>query len=588
MVNYYTLLAGLILSTAANAQHSADAPLRTTMPVNTVHAGHRSVAERGASLWSDDFSDPGHWTFGTLNGTTSNWVIGTTAPSGDYAIPAINSTSAANGFALFDSDLNCTADDGYLVIADPIDLGAVSHVMLQFEQFYRRFLGYTYVDVSNDGMNWTTFEVNSALTTGEYTANPDLLSLDISSVAALQSTVWFRFRYTGNCDYAWMVDDVALLEQPAHEMKLVSAATTSWDFSTNATFDSVYYSIIPLTEIRPRALNMTFFNAGYMPASNVVAHITTSDGYDESQQWPTVAPGDSMTWFAPLWTPTAEEGVHTIYYSVEADDPDANPDDNADTAMVSVSHYVYARDKGARDAEIGDGVSAFSVGNWFHTSVFHQVMNAIDVAFSSSSEVGVEVNAQLLNDARQVLAETNYITLAQSDLSEFGQGNFVRFWFDSPLQLDAGSDYFVRLQHFGGADVRVAASGTSVPQSSLLYRGSNDTWYSISPTPMVRMIVDIIGEVGDNAPLSDMHLGQCVPNPATGKARLGFTLNASMQAKLALYNLSGKLLRTLVDGPMGPGQHQVEVNTSDLDAGVYFYTLTTPAGIATKRMTVMH
>lgn len=571
---------------------------RTVWPVlrdqgRSVAATHPHTASRGFrsdSIWGDDFSDSAHWTFGTLDSTAYNWVIGTAVPGGTYPMPAINSTSAANGYALFDSGLPCGPDNGYLAIASPIDLSAEAHVQLQFEQFYRKFQGHTYVDVSNDGSTWTPFEVNVQLNVGQYTANAEVFHLDISSVAALQDSVWFRFRYTGNCDYAWMVDDVALVEQPAHELQLVTAATTSWSYDTNVSFDSVYYSAMPQSEIRPRALNMTYFNAGYLPASNVMANITTSDGYDESQLLDTIAPGDTVRWFAPLWTPTTTIGEHALQFSVVADDIDADSTDNADSLTIQVSGTQYARDMGIPDSEVGEGADQFKAGNWFHMSQNEEVCMAW-VAFSSESATGIEVNVQVLDTAFQVVMESDYHTVVASDLSSVGEAVWVPLCFMNWIMFEQGTDYLVVLQHFGGADLRVATSGYSAPQSSLLYNAGTDSWHSVSTTPMVKLDFDCKGCVGgvdemDQVPSFD--LSPCTPNPANDKAQIQFTLKNPMPASLTLQGMNGKLLRTLVHGPMGTGQHQVEINTRNLDAGVYFYTLHTPTGMATKRMVVMH
>ena len=58
-------------------------------------------------LFSNDFSDPSLWTMTDhANGGTQNWVIGTAAPSGSFSsgMGAIASTTASNGFAMYDSD----------------------------------------------------------------------------------------------------------------------------------------------------------------------------------------------------------------------------------------------------------------------------------------------------------------------------------------------------------------------------------------------------------------------------------------------------------------------------------------------------
>jgi hypothetical protein len=590
MAKHYTslflLCAFTAPGTAVMAQHAIAPCIRDHgQPVVAVHAANPQDSFRSDPIWSDDFSDPSHWAFGTLNSTANNWVIGTDGPSGDYAIDTIMSTTAANGFALFDSDLMCGPDNGYVAIASSVDLSGVSHVQLQFEQFYRRFQGQTWVDVSADNVNWTSIEVNSQLTTGGYTANPAITSVDISAVAGSQPNVWFRFRYTGNCDYAWMVDDVALVEQPANEISLITASTTTWNFNTSETYDSVYYSIFPMTELRPLAVNMTVFNAGYEPATNVMAHITTSDEYDQDSNLGTIAPGDTLTWFGPLWTPTALAGTHSISFTAVADSVDADTTDNHRAMSIQVGNdFIMARDNGARQTSVGDGSDAYRVGNWFHLRNSH-IVPGVQVALSSTSEVGVEVNGQILDANRQPIAETAYHTVTADDLSGIGEANFVYLYFDTPVQLDPG-DYFVAFQHFGGVEMWVGASGLSADQSSLLYRASNDTWYSISPTPMVRLDVGFPGSIAEGG--SPRISLRAWPNPAEAHTQVSFHLDKSTHMDLELIDINGRPVRTLASGMMAAGTHEVDVDTRSLTSGVYNCTLRTVEGVTTRRVVVMH
>lgn len=167
---------------------------------------------------SDDFSNPPNWAISNDAGNADDWVIGTTGSSGPFPIGTINSTTAANGFALFDSDLYCSGSQiAYLtynsaIILDP----AAASVTVEFEQFYRKFTDQVFVEVSTDGVIWNLFEVNAALLQNDFTANPELTSVDITSVAAGQNSIFIRFSFISDfainggdgCDYSWMVDDV--------------------------------------------------------------------------------------------------------------------------------------------------------------------------------------------------------------------------------------------------------------------------------------------------------------------------------------------------------------------------------------------
>src|SRR5210317_784364 len=68
-------------------------------------------------LLSEDFDGglPSEWTLRKVLGnddSTSNWQYTTSGPDGDYPIDPISSTSAENGWMIFDSDKNCNIGVG--------------------------------------------------------------------------------------------------------------------------------------------------------------------------------------------------------------------------------------------------------------------------------------------------------------------------------------------------------------------------------------------------------------------------------------------------------------------------------------------
>ena len=56
------------------------------------------------------------------------------------------------------------------------------------------------------------------------------------------------------------------------------------------------------------------------------------------------------------------------------------------------------------------------------------------------------------------------------------------------------------------------------------------------------------------------------PNPFNDKVNITRSSNKAEQASLALYDLSGKLIRSF---EFGAGERSIELNTTDLSAGVY-------------------
>ena len=56
---------------------------------------------------------------------------------------------------------------------------------------------------------------------------------------------------------------------------------------------------------------------------------------------------------------------------------------------------------------------------------------------------------------------------------------------------------------------------------------------------------------------------------------------------MKLYDEVGKEVETLVEGNYAPGQYQIEVNTSRMARGIYFYTLLQGQQKFTKKMLLM-
>ncbi|MBS1583203.1 MAG: T9SS type A sorting domain-containing protein [Bacteroidetes bacterium] len=585
----FLLCTALLVVGTATAQHAPHAMARKSRPIT--HPVHPAQAQRADAFWEDDFSVPSHWTMGNLGGTTGQWAIGTAGPSGPFAEDPIASATAANGFALYDSDTHCDADSAYIQNADPIDLTLHPGATLQFEEYYRNYTGRTHVQVSTNGTDWTTITVNQDVVRNDATDNPTLVSVPMGSLVGGHATVWIRFLYGGDCDYWWMVDDVALVDQPEVDMHSVLAETTMWEYVNTATYDSLPYTVFPVSELRPLGLNMTFTNNGYLAATDVVARISTSDGYDESQTYPSVAPLSPTQFVAPAYTPTNALGAHDIHYSLTSDEPDGLPEDNDATVTIRVTEHEYARDAGAlSDAynnQSGDG-DQFIIVNAFHV-VQDEVLYAIDAAFPNTSELA-QVTAVLLDTDLQPIAETLEHELVDEDLSAGGEANFVHFLFEDPQALSAGTDYFIGVRHFGGPNVLVGASGNSPAGTTLIMSDLDGSdAYQVPHTAMVRMNFNATVGIAENDFNNGIGLGQNYPNPAgTGSTRIDLSLEQAAQVTLDLRDVSGKLVRTLLQGNMAQGLHRVDVDTADLEVGVYFYTLTTGSTVSSKRMTVVH
>lgn len=87
-------------------------------------------------------------------------------------------------------------------------------------------------------------------------------------------------------------------------------------------------------------------------------------------------------------------------------------------------------------------------------------------------------------------------------------------------------------------------------------------------------------------------LHQNAPNPFNPATTIGYELEAAGPVSLQIYDLKGRLIRTLVDDSQDAGSHQVMWNGKNREglsapAGIYFYRLRSADATETRRMTLV-
>ncbi|MEM1319659.1 MAG: T9SS type A sorting domain-containing protein [Bacteroidota bacterium] len=82
-------------------------------------------------------------------------------------------------------------------------------------------------------------------------------------------------------------------------------------------------------------------------------------------------------------------------------------------------------------------------------------------------------------------------------------------------------------------------------------------------------------------------LGQNIPNPAHGITQINFELPQATTINIAVFDVTGrKVAQPLSNERMVAGQHMIELNTTNLADGIYFYTLYNNETVITKKMTI--
>ena len=184
----------------------------------------------GDTVWSEDFTGgiPLGWTLVDNTGSGFDWVLNNAALTADFtATGPITSTSGGNHMLLFGDLYNAGGGaqdmDAYFQTA-AIDLTGIGSVEVEFQQKFRVCCASNHqlsLFVSNDNTTWTEFDVRGGVAINAQSADPDLVIVDITCIAANQATVYLRWHKIGASHYYWMVDDILIREiPPGHDLSI--------------------------------------------------------------------------------------------------------------------------------------------------------------------------------------------------------------------------------------------------------------------------------------------------------------------------------------------------------------------------------
>lgn len=175
-------------------------------------------AVRAQVFWSENFGDESeatsNWQYDGINAGPSFWTW-TDDPAAGYQepdLPVFGAPTASNGYFLFNSDDNGqTPHDVWITnINRPADCTGKTGVLLRFYTQYVYFNPagtVAQLGVSTDGVHFDYQDLFAGL--------PANMPFDGWVEMALpeaddQPTVWLQFRWIGNYEYHWKIDDLSL------------------------------------------------------------------------------------------------------------------------------------------------------------------------------------------------------------------------------------------------------------------------------------------------------------------------------------------------------------------------------------------
>lgn len=82
-------------------------------------------------------------------------------------------------------------------------------------------------------------------------------------------------------------------------------------------------------------------------------------------------------------------------------------------------------------------------------------------------------------------------------------------------------------------------------------------------------------------------MGIVYPNPSSSYAILPVSITESQQLSLKLFDVQGRLIKTIYDNTIAAGSHEIRFNTSSLEDGVYFIQMHTDDGVVSSQRFVV-
>ena len=486
-------------------------------------------------IWEDDFSDSTNWVvWHDITACDLDWQIGNYSCQGSYPISDIASTTAANGYALMDSDFYGGAtggnemEDCWLTTKNPIDLTGFPDVVLEFETYYRSFnneKAFIVVGVGDGSGNvvWPDLTASSGTSTGtpavlpnnvfvpfpdygtgDASDNPELITVNISSalvgLTPQQLTdIYIRFHWTGTWGYAWFVDDVALRVTPDNKITTKDVVFGGYwvDYANYSSpvdneIIGLDYSITPLSQIaaHPYAIEAKVKNEGLS-----VQHVELS--YNITGPSPAAAassiivlqPQEDTAMTTPLFSPTVT-GNYTIDVMTMADSAGYGTTftyTDTVTKQIVVSDYIYGKD--LNNPNTNSSLMGGPNDEWHYTTRYEMYANeqlySIRAYIGSESIPGAvikgiiyEVDTTATSDVSLLYSSDYYVITAQ-DLGAWVDIPVVDFS-GNPISLFTGYAYEIGVSGFQSASDSsfIGTSGGS------MYNGEHSVFdvYGLNPS----------------------------------------------------------------------------------------------------------
>lgn len=556
------------------------------------------------------------------------------------AEPPFESTTHENGYLALPLNgyNNYLSDEDRIVVNNDLefphfDCSDKSSVILRFEtHFMNNGNGANEVWVSNDdGVHWAAFDCGYGTQHKDRPndaapGQPVTYEVNISEVAAGMSDVIIRIHWGDAKLYFWVLDDFSLSEAWDNDLQIQHHAL-EWDDGNENTKESFIHDI-PISQLGGTYTNFlaSVHNFGEMDQDNSTLTIEIKKNHE------TVFTGSATNnWISPLvidtmtveggYTPT-EFGHYSIDYTFTQDQEEQNAADNSRQIFFNVTDSVYSRADdsaelawafgferyGPEDDETGWNIGHF-MGTIFPIYGDCEI-NSLSVFITgglADGNIEFWYTIWWVPPPEEDPDGEGAIEWLTSEIFLLDSAMFYT-WVTLPFDKDGETEFLLagdliyagisynnyNLDHLvrRGKSLSIGHDASTKTNDNIAMARNNEDFetpgFVSGRNLMVRLNLNDQSNIIDavNLTTAITSLGQNYPNPFNGSTSIDYVLATSSEVTIEITDITGKQVMLLHEGNRPAGNHKIMINASNLQSGMYFYTVKAGQFTETRQMIV--
>ena len=622
---YTTFLSLFVIVFAFGQSSSNDYPVNPCEAIKTDKNPTFNSNNRSTPFWTEDFNGGTTTSNGTWT-TTGMWKHSYFTTNGAYSggTAPFTSTSASNGFMLFDSDSANTDFATMSMVASPvgytgelispvIDLTGQPTALLTLEQDFRFCCSSTHImqlSVSTDGgTTWgTPYDLSFGL--GANTAygvdNGGYYTfVNISGEAANQSNVKLKFTWdgagSGSSHYYWTIDDIGIELLPSDDIQNVS----SWIFGQSTYFAE--YGRTPLSQMDQNwVVGSQVANIGGADQTNVTLNadfgsFSASAIYDEDNDGNAdVLLADSTRVIQTVITPSLTTGLYQGTYTLTSDGDQSGGNtfsNNTDQRNFEITNDVYSLDGIGNHPSGTQSLGSYGSYSWptdaadglvcatMFPIINNDTINSVTALITSNTVEYAEAILYIIDSTEfrngmfgNAIYTSNIYTVTAADVAN----GFIQIpVVDGNESLAvAPGNYFAALELYSGGstyDIGII-DDRSVDQpywsSAIWYPGAQA--YTNGTAFAIRLnLGNVTSGVGINENTSEVSI---YPNPSNGMVNIKF--DNTSNNNVIIRDISGKKIQELNTNS------DIEIDFNNFGKGIYLVDILSNNKTITRKVTI--